>query len=114
MSTARRSAQLLLATRRHLSVRTSLPRGFPTSFYTALQVQPCFFSSVPMPQAEEMRSFQDLDNLNPKTLNALEKQGIETMTEIQTRTWEAVSQGKDVLGRSRTGSGKVSSLVTVI
>jgi len=28
------------------------------------------------------------------------------MTEIQTKTWEAASQGQDVIGRSRTGSGK--------
>ena len=72
-----------------------------------------YFSSLPLAQEEnpETRLFEDLDNLNPKTLSALDKKGIQTMTEIQARTWDAVSEGKDVVGRSRTGSGKVRHML---
>ena len=59
---------------------------------------------------EDSRLFSSLDNLNPRTLSLLERQGIQEMTEIQAKTWDAVSTGRDVVARSRTGSGKKMTL----
>ena len=136
LASARRSAQWLV-TRRLVNSTTSLRSSTafawtsPTStsatagssvsltrqcFSTSSNpLQARWFSTSPTTnlleeeEEEEERYFADLDNLDPRTLQALEKKmGIQTMTEIQAKTWDAVSEGKDVLGRSRTGSGKVS------
>lgn len=124
-ASARRSTQWLLSCRvasastgTNLALR-SAPRCASTGLYAASthSVKPCilsassfrWFSTSPDEadsDNEGARYFSDLENMHPKTLLALQKQGIETMTEIQAKTWEAVSEGKDVLGRSRTGSGK--------
>jgi hypothetical protein len=55
------------------------------------------------------RYFADLENLHHKTLNRLTQQGFTSMTDIQAMTWDAVLEGKDVVGRSRTGSGKAGN-----
>ena len=55
------------------------------------------------------RYFANLEHLHHKTLNTLTQQGITRMTDIQARTYDAVLQGKDVVGRSRTGSGKAGN-----
>lgn len=55
--------------------------------------------------SENSKLFSSLDNLNPRTLTLLESQGMQEMTEIQAKTWDAVSTGRDVVARSRTGSG---------
>jgi ATP-dependent helicase YprA (DUF1998 family) len=49
------------------------------------------------------RRFQELEELHP-----LLKANIvhDAMTEIQAKTYDSASQGKDVLGRARTGTGK--------
>ena len=60
---------------------------------------------------DSVRLFSSLDNLHPRTLALLQKQGIQDMTEIQAKTWDAVSTGNDVVGRSRTGSGMFHSLL---
>ncbi|OEU06508.1 DEAD-domain-containing protein, partial [Fragilariopsis cylindrus CCMP1102] len=41
-------------------------------------------------------------------------QGFTSMTDIQARTWDAVLEGKDVVGRSRTGSGKAAFLLPTL
>jgi len=60
-------------------------------------------------EEDTKRYFADLENLHHKTLNTLTQKGITSMTEIQARTWDAVIEGKDVVGRSRTGSGKAGN-----
>lgn len=51
--------------------------------------------------------FSELSDLHPTIKEALKTMNIETMTEIQYKTWDAsVTGNSDVLGRSRTGSGK--------
>jgi len=56
---------------------------------------------------EEVPTFASLTNLHPSSLHALtHKFKISTMTEIQHKTFDAASQGRDVLGRARTGTGK--------
>jgi superfamily II DNA/RNA helicase len=49
--------------------------------------------------------FEDID-IHPKSLKALRRRDLLHMTEIQEKTFEACVQGKDVLGRARTGTGK--------
>ena len=51
--------------------------------------------------------FIDVKNLHDNTKRALtEVVGVTSMTEIQSKTFEAAASGKDVLGRARTGTGK--------
>ena len=51
--------------------------------------------------------FKDIVGLNPLTKRALtETLKLTSMTEIQAKTFEIASQGTDVLGRARTGTGK--------
>jgi hypothetical protein len=50
--------------------------------------------------------FQDIEELHPALKRNLNLLKLETMTEIQAKTWEAASDGQDVLGRARTGTGK--------
>jgi ATP-dependent RNA helicase MSS116 len=64
----------------------------------------CYFSS----SAPDLpKRFEDLKNFNYFSKAAVtQKLGLETMTEIQAKTFDAASSGKDVLGRARTGTGK--------
>ena len=51
--------------------------------------------------------FADRTDLHPASKRAiLEVLGLQTMTEIQAKTFAAASSGTDVLGRARTGTGK--------
>ena len=51
--------------------------------------------------------FADRKDLHPASKRALtEVLGITSMTEIQSKTFEAAASGRDVLGRARTGTGK--------
>ncbi len=50
--------------------------------------------------------FQSITELHPVLKRNLEQLQLVTMTEIQSKTWEAASTGQDVLGRARTGTGK--------
>ena len=59
---------------------------------------------------EDSLRFVDLD-IHPKSLSALRKNGFETMTEIQEKTFSAAADGRDVLGRARTGTGKTLSFL---
>jgi len=44
--------------------------------------------------------------LNPEVVKVLEKRGIENFTAVQAEAFEPVLAGRDVVGRSRTGTGK--------
>jgi len=55
---------------------------------------------------EEYPEFNDLPNLNEKTKLAISDMELKKMTEIQYKTFGAASNGQDVLGRARTGTGK--------
>lgn len=44
--------------------------------------------------------------IDPRQVSALAERGIETFTEIQELSFDAVYEGKDLLGKSRTGTGK--------
>jgi hypothetical protein len=54
-------------------------------------------------------SFDLLPDLDPLLLQALKTKNLHkaSLTEIQARTWELGLTGRDIVGRSRTGSGKV-------
>ena len=58
-----------------------------------------------LPTTTEPTNFKDLD-LNPKTMEAIQGMGFETMTEIQRRGIPPLMTGRDVLGAAKTGSGK--------
>jgi ATP-dependent RNA helicase DDX18/HAS1 len=53
----------------------------------------------------EVQKFSELE-LSPKTMEAIQGMGFETMTEIQRRGIPPLLAGKDVLGAAKTGSGK--------
>lgn len=44
--------------------------------------------------------------LSSQSLSALEKRGISSLFEIQVKTFQLIRDGKDVIGRARTGMGK--------
>ncbi|KAL7531192.1 hypothetical protein ACHAXR_003889, partial [Thalassiosira sp. AJA248-18] len=51
--------------------------------------------------------FSSIPTLHPSSLHAIEhKMKLSTMTEIQHKSFEAASGGRDILGRARTGTGK--------
>ncbi|WVR05012.1 ATP-dependent RNA helicase HAS1 [Kwoniella sp. DSM 27419] len=50
-------------------------------------------------------------NLSAPTMNAIQRIGFETMTEVQARTIPPLLAGKDVLGAARTGSGKTMAFL---
>jgi len=50
--------------------------------------------------------FAERNDLHPHSKRAIAEMGLVSMTEIQARTFEAASSGRDVLGRARTGTGK--------
>ena len=49
--------------------------------------------------------FENL-NLHPKTLEALKRQGIHKLTEVQGKTHSIILNGDNLVARSRTGTGK--------
>ena len=52
-------------------------------------------------------SFSDCKNIHPNSKRALvEDMGLQTMTEVQAKTFAAALAGKDILVRARTGTGK--------
>ena len=51
-------------------------------------------------------SFDTIPNLCAQSKLALKKGGFNRMTEIQYKTWEYALQGRDILARARTGTGK--------
>lgn len=56
-------------------------------------------------QWEIPNRFEDLD-LHPKTLKALRRQGLHRLTEVQQQTFDVIRSGRNVVARSRTGTGK--------
>lgn len=61
-------------------------------------------------------SFSECKELHPSSKRALvEDMGLQTMTEVQAKTFSAALAGKDVLARARTGTGKtLAFLVPVV
>ena len=55
----------------------------------------------------ELPRFQHLGQLSPGTLAALQRAGLDRLTEIQAKTLEPILSGNDVIARARTGTGKV-------
>ena len=80
------------------STATTTPRWFSSNSAAAAEI---------IAVEEELPlKFQDL-NLHPAHLAALEGNGISAMTDIQAQTFDVIAnQGKDVVGRARTGQGK--------
>lgn len=96
---------------------TTLPSTFASttrlfSAATNLSQQTRTFCSKPAPleeepqEAEMFPNFQDLKELHPGLKKNVVTMKYKHMTEIQAKTWEAASSGRDVLGRARTGTGK--------
>ncbi|KAL8275496.1 hypothetical protein Esti_000447 [Eimeria stiedai] len=55
--------------------------------------------------------FCDISEIQPVTAQSLEKRGIIHLTNIQLKAFEPVYSGRDVIGRSETGSGKTIAFV---
>ncbi|MBU1644003.1 MAG: DEAD/DEAH box helicase [Nanoarchaeota archaeon] len=61
-----------------------------------------------MTENKQTKTFETL-NVKPELVRALKEDGIINPTEIQEKTIPLAHQGKDVIGISRTGSGKTAS-----
>lgn len=58
------------------------------------------------------QSFAECDNIHPSSKRALvEDMGLQKMTEVQAKTYNAAISGQDVLARARTGTGKTLSFL---
>ncbi|MEG2837571.1 MAG: DEAD/DEAH box helicase, partial [Erysipelotrichaceae bacterium] len=55
-----------------------------------------------------MSKFNEL-NLSPEILRAVDEMGYESATQIQSETIPLIMDGRDVLGRSNTGTGKTAA-----
>jgi superfamily II DNA/RNA helicase len=55
---------------------------------------------------EALLMFETVEGLHPISRQTLVAKGFKQMTEIQAKTFEAVKNGQDVIGRARTGTGK--------
>jgi superfamily II DNA/RNA helicase len=101
-----------------LSSETNNMKPSPTTVKTSTTLAPIEIQTAPKrkssapsdtgPQtfASDVQ-FARRSDLHPLSKRAIiEVMGLTTMTEIQARTFEAASTGKDVLGRARTGTGK--------
>jgi len=56
--------------------------------------------------ATDLPRFIDVESLHPASKRDIVKDmGLTTMTKIQSKTFDAASAGKDILGRARTGTG---------
>jgi len=88
---------------------SSIPRS--NQFSTALIIKD---SDHHQEEEEEegfpCRRFDEL-NLHAKSLEALERQGLYQLTEIQEKTFDIILSGQDVVGRARTGTGKTLSFL---
>ena len=63
-------------------------------------------------QQQPYPKFADLPRLHPVLRQNLAlNMKFDRTTEIQAKTWEPASQGRDVLGRARTGTGKTLSFL---
>lgn len=64
-------------------------------------------SSVQDPSLLSSIKFEDVAEINPKSKRAIKEiLKLESMTEIQSKTFTTAVSGTDVLGRARTGTGK--------
>jgi ATP-dependent RNA helicase MSS116, mitochondrial len=87
-------------------------RGSTSANWNLCQLQSFSASAAPATpvplsssdEGERLR-FEEMD-VHPKSLKALRRKGLHTMTEIQEKTFVAATNGSDVLGRARTGTGK--------
>jgi ATP-dependent RNA helicase MSS116 len=70
-----------------------------------------FMSTEAQEEEEEYPRFEDKPNLHPSSKIALKKMGLETMTEIQAKTFDAAASGQDILARARTGTGKTMAFL---
>ncbi|MEG0823233.1 MAG: DEAD/DEAH box helicase, partial [Erysipelotrichaceae bacterium] len=55
-----------------------------------------------------MTKFNEL-NISEEMIRAIEEMGYEEATDIQVQSIPLIMQGKDVLGRSNTGTGKTAA-----
>eukprot|EP00985_Skeletonema_marinoi_P011010 scaffold5184_cov155-Skeletonema_marinoi.AAC.2 len=61
------------------------------------------------------QTFAECQQLNPSSKRALvEDMGLSSMTEVQARTFVAAIEGKDILARARTGTGKTLAFLIPI
>jgi len=69
-------------------------------------------SAIQDPNLLTSTKFSEIDGLHPASKRAIkEVLKLKSMTEIQSKTFEAASLGTDVLGRARTGTGKTMAFL---
>lgn len=65
-------------------------------------------SAMSEDDAGDIPVIDDLDCLSLRTKEALQRANLVRLTEIQAKTLQPILSGKDVIGKARTGTGKVS------
>jgi len=100
------------------SRRNSKPRGRSGGRFQKSDIDPSMMVNKTIKLEEEKmdiqtRRFEELD-INPQLKSRIKKKGFENTTEIQDKTFELVSQGKNVIGIANTGTGKTGAFLIPI
>lgn len=85
--------------------RRFAPAGAPFPTQREAPAQTAAPAPTPAPTGPDADSFAAM-GVNPRFIEALERQGITAPTPIQARAIPPLLAGRDVIGQSRTGSGK--------
>lgn len=77
--------------------------SIPIEEDASMETEPAVEEKTPeIPVNEQLETH----NLSPSTLNALKERGITHLFPIQAAAFGPIMEGKDILGRARTGTGK--------
>ena len=98
--------------------KNSKPRGRSGSRYKKSDLDPRMMVNKTIILDEEKRNiqsrrFEELD-INPQLQSRIKNKGFEKTTEIQDKTYEFISQGKNVIGIANTGTGKTGAFLIPI
>ena len=98
--------------------RNSKPRGRSGGRFKKSDLDPSMMVNKTIKLYEEKRNiqsrrFEELD-INPHLQSKIKNKGFENTTEIQDKTYEFISQGKNVIGIANTGTGKTGAFLIPI
>jgi ATP-dependent RNA helicase RhlE len=98
--------------------RNSNPRGRSKSSFKKSDIDPAMMVNKTINLESEKktiqtRAFVELD-IDPQLQSRIKNKGFDRTTEIQDKTFEIISQGKNVIGIANTGTGKTGAFLIPI
>ena len=98
--------------------RSSNPRGRSRGSFKKSDIDPAMMVNKTInlkaeKKAVETRAFVELD-IDPQLQSKIKNKGFEQTTEIQDKTFEIISEGKNIIGIANTGTGKTGAFLIPI